>query len=196
MSNYHYILDAGHGIDTYIKGLNPYRKSKIWNDKTQFSEYEFNRNIVKLLSFMLRQSHIDYTILIPEINDIPLSERVNRANSLTIKKDTLFISIHSNWYIDDKVNGFETHYYKSGKFIAEIFQKYIGQLGNDRSLKQSNYYVLKNTSMPAILTENGFYSNEIECKKLMTNDFQYQIAESHFRAILEIDNNNLLKQTL
>ena len=85
------------------------------------------------------------------------------------------------------MNGLETHYFIAGKKYAKIFQKHIGQLGRNRGIKQSEFYVLKNTDCPAILTENGFYSNKEECKKMMSPEFQYQIAEKHFHAICEIE---------
>lgn len=182
MSKYTYILDNGHGIET--KG----KESPIWNDGTQLLEYEFNRNVVKYISFMLRQAKIDCHILVPEINDVSLSERCKRANEIP---NSIFISVHSNQFTDSKVNGFETHYKsEKGKEISKIFQKHLGKLGKNRGLKQSNFKVLRSTLMPAILTENGFYSNEKECKKLMSNDFQYDIAYAHYTAIKEIENLN------
>ena len=184
MSKYLYILDNGHGLNTKKK------ESQIWSNGTQLLEYQFNRNVVKYLSFMLRESGIDFEILVTELKDILLKERVKRANKL--KQDSILISIHSNQFTSEKVYGFETHYYKSGLKIAEIFQKYLGQMSKDRGIKQSNFYIIKHSSMPAILTENGFYSNEKECKKLLNPQFQYEIAEQHFRAILEIENNNII----
>lgn len=193
MSKFTYILDNGHGEDTYIKGLNPYRKSEIWKDGSQLFEYEFTRSIVKYLSFMLRQHKIDYEILVPESKDIPIkSERSKRANNLAENKECVLISIHSNWFKKSNVHGFETHYIsEKGKQIADIFQKHIGKLGKDRGIKKSGYAILKYPKCISVLTENGFYSNEKECKKLLTNDFQYEIAQAHFRAILEIENNNI-----
>lgn len=179
MSKYLYILDNGHGDTTKLK------ESHEWNDGSKLYEYEFNRKVVSYLSFMLREASINYHILVDTDKDISLAQRVKDANN--IAKDSIYISIHSNQFTDNRVHGFETHYYKAGKQIAEIFQKYIGQLGKDRGIKQSNFYVIKNTSMPAILTENGFYSNEKECKKLLTPEFQYEIAEAHFKAIQEIE---------
>jgi len=184
MSKYLYILDNGHGLNTKKK------ESAVWNDGTQLLEYQFNRDVVKYLSFMLRESNIDYEILVSELKDVSLKERVERANKL--KRDSILISVHSNQFTSEKVFGFETHYYKSGLKIAEIFQKYLGQLSKDRGVKQSNFYIIKNSNMPAILTENGFYSNEKECKNLLNPEFQYRIAEQHHRAILEIENNNII----
>lgn len=191
MSKFLYILDNGHGNNTYIKGINAYRKSKVWNDGTRLLEFEFTRNVVKYLSFMLRQENIDCNILVPEQIDIFLTERCRRANVLSTTKSSLLISIHSNYFTDEKVSGFETHYYsEKGKGFAQTFQDQLQILGNNRGLKQSEYYILKHTQMPSILTENGFYSNEKECKKLLTQEFQYQIAEAHFKAIKIIEYTN------
>lgn len=182
MSKYLYILDNGHGIETLKK------QSPVWNDGSLLMEYEFNRNIVKYLSFMLRQSKIECEVLVPELKDITLIERCNRANKLGIKRDCLYISVHGNKFTDPRVHGFETHYKsESGKFFAEIFQRYIGKLGKNRGIKQSNFKVLRSTAMPAILTENGFYSNEKECKKMLTSEFQYEIASQHLKAIKKIE---------
>lgn len=176
-----YILDNGHGIETEEK------ESPIWKDGSQLLEYEFNRNIVSYLSFMLRSKGFEYVVLVDEEKDISLKERCKKANEISKGKDSLFISIHGNQFTNEKVNGFETHYYNAGLEYAKIFQNNIGILGRNRGIKKSNFYVLKYTNMPAILTENGFYSNEKECKKMLTPEFQYQIAEQHFKAIQEIE---------
>lgn len=182
MSKYLYILDNGHGNNTDGK------RSPIWKDRSQLLEYDFNRNIVKYLSFMLRQSEINYEILVPELIDISLKERVKRANLIAKNRKAILISIHGNAFVKETVNGFESHYFsEGGKGIAEVFQKRIGKLGNDRGIKQSNFYILKHTSMLAILTENGFYTNEIECKKMQSSRFQYEIANEHLKAILNIE---------
>ncbi|GAG33524.1 unnamed protein product [marine sediment metagenome] len=192
MSKYLYILDNGHGLNTKNK------ESKVWRDGTQLKEYQFNRDVVKLLSFMLRQNRIDCKILVPELKDIPIkSGRAVRVNEYAKRKDSIVISIHSNRFPPDKrVNGFETHYFarngyesEKGKEIAKIFQKHLGKLGNDRGIKGSPFAILRWTDCPSILTENGFYTNETECKKLMSKDFQFDIAHKHYKAIQEIEDN-------
>jgi N-acetylmuramoyl-L-alanine amidase len=45
--------------------------------------------------------------------------------------------------------------------------------------------------MPAILTENGFFTNKAECKKMMTNEWCEKIATAHFDAIMEIEREGL-----
>ena len=50
-----------------------------------------------------------------------------------------------------------------------------------------NFYVLKNTSMPAILTENGFFNHRKEGRKLLADETQQRIADAHVDAIMEIE---------
>jgi N-acetylmuramoyl-L-alanine amidase len=41
--------------------------------------------------------------------------------------------------------------------------------------------------MPAVLTENGFFSNKEECKKLLDNHWRQLIADAHFAAIAAVE---------
>jgi N-acetylmuramoyl-L-alanine amidase len=53
--------------------------------------------------------------------------------------------------------------------------------------KESNFYVLKNTAMPAILSENFFMTNEAECRLLMSDVGRDRIAKIHFEMIQELE---------
>jgi N-acetylmuramoyl-L-alanine amidase len=52
----------------------------------------------------------------------------------------------------------------------------------DRGVKQQPLYVLANSSMPGVLIETGFISNESEEKYLMSNNGQDIIASAVYRA--------------
>ena len=85
------LLDNGHGKDT------PGKRSPLWPDNRQLFEYEFNRSIVNRIAYLCAYSNIPYGILVPEIEDIPLSTRVTRANIVAQKHPgTFLISIHAN----------------------------------------------------------------------------------------------------
>lgn len=76
--------------------------------------------------------------------------------------------------------------------LAKIFQKHLLKgLGwknrGVRSKKEKQFYVLRNTNMPAILTENGFYTNKEECKKMLSEEYIKKIAYAHFLAIKETE---------
>ena len=113
---------------------------------------------------------------------------INRLNKLyALYQKPYSLSANTRKFTDDRVFGIETHYYKAGKEIAEVFQNQLKGLSKNRGIKQSNFYIIKYTSMPAILTENGFYSNEDQCREMLTKDFQYEIAYQHYKATKEIE---------
>ena len=157
MSKYLYIIDNGHGIDTNDK------ESPFFINGEKFYEYAFNRSVAKFLSFELKSKHIDYHLLVPEEKNIYLKERVLRANKLQSKRKCILISIHADKLNSaPEANGISV-FYKSnkGKALACIFQNcLINSLRlKDRGIREANYYILKYTSMPSVLTENGFIPN-------------------------------------
>ena len=70
------ILDNGHGQETAGK------RSPKFPDGSQFFEWEFNRDIVGRIAKQLKKEGIKYEILVPEIQDISLTERCKRANKI------------------------------------------------------------------------------------------------------------------
>lgn len=54
--------------------------------------------------------------------------------------------------------------------------------------KEENFYILKNTACPAILTENLFMDNEKDCAFLLSKEGQQVIIDMHVAAIIEINN--------
>lgn len=52
-------------------------------------------------------------------------------------------------------------------------------------IKRADYYVVDHTNMPSALIELGFISNRREAKKLVSEDYQNQLAQMLTRAILD-----------
>ena len=50
---------------------------------------------------------------------------------------------------------------------------------------EEGFYILKHTMCPAVLTENGFMTNEKECRWLMTEEAIESIAMTHVEGITE-----------
>lgn len=202
---YMWCLDNGHAEKTPGKRSAPFDFNGI---TIQFLEYEFNRDIVRRIIAALKEKDIEFFNVVPEEEeDIRLAERVRRANSLPSKLPKLYVSVHSNagpprpgsdWVVPS-ISGVETwHYHGSSKGtkMAAIFQKEIVRATGwkNRGLKTTKIkglYVLKHTSMPAVLTENGFFNNKEEVQKLMQDDVRQAIADAHIAAILEIEKNGL-----
>ena len=61
----------------------------------------------------------------------------------------------------------------------------------DRGVKFARFKVLRSTNMPAILTENGFYTNYLECRKMMQDLWKKRIAYAHYKSILKYEQINL-----
>lgn len=92
-----------------------------------------------------------------------------------------FLSIHSNSFVNSKANGTETYYYNKtiyDKILAENLQRSLIDSGQrmDRGALTANFYVLKNSTVPAALVELGFLSNPDEEELLNSDDFQTKLA--------------------
>ena len=163
------ILDNGHGIDT------PGKRSPIWSNNTQLFEWKFNRNIVDYIIQYLQVANISYVKLVEETQDISLKDRVDRINSIfkeyKDKYKVYLISVHGNAADNaPTANGIEV-FTSIGEtksdIIAEVFYEKLKNLGwkmrpnrSNKGGKEENFYILKNSHCPAVLTENGFYTNE------------------------------------
>ncbi|MNK12100.1 N-acetylmuramoyl-L-alanine amidase AmiC precursor [compost metagenome] len=56
--------------------------------------------------------------------------------------------------------------------------------GSQVSIKQAPFYVISKTSMPSVLIEIGFLSNPKEAKKLLSADYQNQLAQKIYSALV------------
>ena len=201
-SKYLYIFDNGHGgiIDGVYQTAG--KRSPIWPDGTQLFEGEFNRAIVKRLVAMCEKANIDYVNLVDTNVDIPLSTRTSQANEIyrNTDKPCIYISIHANGFSDEAANGWEVYTSvgetKSDEIAEVLFNKAQAEFPTHKMRKdtrdgdadkESNFYVLKNTAMSAILSENFFMTNEAECRLLMSEEGRDRIAKIHFEMIQELE---------
>ncbi len=175
-------IDAGHAKNTAGKR----------SPDGSLREYEFNRDVAKRLQKVLGQHGVKtmFSCNLSADSDTSLSVRCKEANDA---KADLFISIHANAYGNGtewtNANGWEIYHHKGsvqGEKLAEaIRQESRATLGlKDRGLKTSALYVTKNTTMPAVLIEHGFYTHKEECEKLKSSDFRESCAEANARGIL------------
>ena len=123
-----------------------------------------------------------------------LTNRVNIANSLN---PLAFISIHQNAYAQETAHGTEVYYTtktqdngfpaqdkatkisKSQTLAASIVSKISSSTGiYNRGSKDGNLFVLRNTTMPAVLVECGFITNLNDVSKLSDSSYQDKIGEA------------------
>lgn len=187
------ILDNGHGKETAGK------RSPIWDDGRQLFEWEFNRDIVQRICLLLEQDNIRFEKLVPEDIDVSLKERCRRANAIHDRTggECFLISVHGNagggsgWECyttpgNTKADEIATALCRS--FEAEFGGEYRMRFDNSDGDpdKEQNFYILRNTKCPAVLTENFFMDNPIDCKLMLSDDGRQRIAEAHYWAIRNI----------
>lgn len=187
------ILDNGHGKET------PGKRSPVWPDGTQLHEWEFNRDIVRRICGLLDADNIRYERLVPEDVDISLKERCRRANVINDRKggQCFLISIHGN---AGGGTGWEC-YTSPGKTGADeiataLCKAFEQEFGGQYRMrfddsdgdpdKESDFYILRHTKCPAVLTENFFMDNPVDCKLMLSDEGRQRIAEAHYWAIRKI----------
>jgi N-acetylmuramoyl-L-alanine amidase len=170
------VLDGGHG------GTDP---GAVANG---LKEKDLTLAIVKHIGRMLGE-YENAEVFYTRTDDryLSLEERAAIANKL---KADLFISVHIN---AGGGTGFESYIYNgnvSAKTIAYqnvIHGEIMRAIGNvtDRGKKRANYAVLRETKMPAILTENLFIDNRNDATKLKSEQFLLQVAHGHVQGIVK-----------
>ena len=147
-------------------------------------EKDFNLNVSLALRDLLEGDGAAVVMTRTEDIDVNLSERCRIANE---NNTDIFVSIHCNSYTDETVNGTETYYHTSltansaaanlSNFIQDELIQHLNR--TNRGVKQADYYVLRETNMPATLTELVFISNKIEfelmCKAIFRQDCAYAV---------------------
>ena len=210
MTNKHIILDLGHGMNDTTKGkYSPLLDPKEFNlrDLTvyqnRFREGNFNRLIGQRLERMLKDAGFEVHIVSDSYNDTPLKERVKKANEIAKKygkENCIYVSIHSNaagngidW---NNASGASVHCCRkcseASKKLARLIYKHVLEKGynGNRSIPEehiwyNDFFVLKNTKMPAVLVENLFYDNKSDLKKLTSDEHRDVIVSYLYNGILE-----------
>ena len=199
------ILDNGHGGLVDGKYVTPGKRSPVWKDGTQLFEGVYNRLIVDKIVSGLSALGIQYSILVKENEDISLVTRVKRANEIhkaNKDKKVILCSVHVNAAVNPDGKGVEVFTTKGetqSDRLATIFIKYWTlYFGDTVKLrtdnrdgdpdKEENFYIIKYTLSPAFLSENGFFTNEEECKKMLTSEWQQTVADVHIKTFEEYAN--------
>ena len=206
-SNYLWILDNGHGgiIDGVYQTAG--KRSPVWPDGSQLFEGEFNRAIVDRLVTLCKSNGIEYVNLVDTQEDVPLSTRTSKANSIAKSSDKkcIYVSIHANGFDKESANGWSVYTSpgetKSDGIATILFEKAAIEFKGEYMRKdthsdgdvdkEANFWVLAQTTMPAILSENFFMTNSDNCHKyLLSEDGRDRVAKIHFEMIQQIENEN------
>jgi N-acetylmuramoyl-L-alanine amidase len=100
------LIDPGHG--GMVNGEYVTAPSKMYNHG-DFIFYEgvFNRELARKIAEELDKEGIDYEYIVKTNNDVSLTTRVRRANSIGKLYDCVYLSIHGNAAGVESANGIE-----------------------------------------------------------------------------------------
>lgn len=183
------LIDNGHGINT---------PGKCSPDKSLY-EWKYTREIAAEVVKELNESGYRAIQLVTESNDISLEQRCKRVNDYCkTNKDVLLVSIHVNAAGSDKkwhsASGWSGWVYTKSsvksRMLAQLLyaqaEKY--RLQGNRSVPKNkywtaNFYILRNTNCPAVLTENLFQDNKEDVQYLLSEEGRRNIVQLHVDAI-------------
>lgn len=159
------VIDAGHGGHD-----NGGQWGRVYEKHLALDTAFRLENKLKALGYqtvMTRRS--DYFISLPQ--------RVSTANRY---RNAIFVSIHYNYTWKQQVSGLETFFSSSeGRELAKYVQSSLIRRTKtvDRNAKYARFYVIRNSTLPAILVEGGFVSNTVERNRMKSAWFRESIAQ-------------------
>lgn len=192
------LIDNGHGKDTYGKR----------SPDGKFREYSYNRLIANAVVQLLQYRGYDAELLVPEEEDIPLSERVRRVNKhcQELGKDNVcLVSIHVNAVGDGiqwlPASGWSC-YTSKGETPGDVLATHLYNAAEE-FLKGHNirkdfsdgdpdfereFVILKHTACAAALTENGYMDSKLSLKYLRSEEGKMAIIGLHVVGIINYIN--------
>lgn len=195
-----WLLNNSHGKDTPGKR---YRFDKrLPNGQHTIYEWQLNRAIVRRVITRCNELGLNYRVLVTEDTDVPLKERVARANALQkqLGNCLLLTFDHNAGGFDNEhsasiaetygydavaaASGMEGFHHTNNKKM-EHFLEVLGQNVEkrlpdwySRGTKAKNFYTIRKTTMPAVILELGFFDNYKEACFIQSEAFQSKMTEA------------------
>ena len=187
------LIDNGHGSNTTGKR----------SPDGRLREYAYAREIAGLLVEKLKKGGVDAELVTPETYDVSLATRVSRINRIYRQmgnRNCIAISIHNDAKGSDnkwhEARGFSVRVApnasKNSKRLAKIIYEQAVKAGlkGNRATPPEGYWVqnlaiCRDTSCPAVLTENLFQDNKEDVEFLLSDKGKETIVNLHYNAIME-----------
>lgn len=184
------LIDNGHGAETPGK----------CSPDGRLREYAWTREIARRVCDKLKAPGYDARLLVPELNDVSLRERVKRVNSVCAdagSDNVLLVSIHVNaagtsqWH---NASGWTTwvapNASQRSRQLASLLNTEAVRLNlkGNRSREPfftGNFAILRDTKCPAVLTENMFQDNRHDVDYLLSERGKSEITDLHVTAITQ-----------
>jgi N-acetylmuramoyl-L-alanine amidase len=175
-------IDAGHG------GVDP---GAMFND---LKEKNVTLSIARELQAMLRPLPVDVVMTRSGDDTLGLRKRVDIANNANCD---LFMSIHTNADPDEDEPGMPEAEGQEIFYISEAGRKLGARLGAGlqtefpdepwRGLKKRGLYVVRKTTMPAVLVEVAFIDDSDTNRELRDVAVRKQIAFALLRGLIGVE---------
>ena len=190
------LIDNGHGLNT------PGKRSP----DGKLLEYAYTRELARRIVSILKSRGYDSELLVPEDDDIPLSERVRRTNAhcqALGKSNVILISLHLNAAGDGSkwmnATGWSCYTCKGqteSDRLADCLYKAAEQILENQVIRtdyardgdpdwEENFYLLRKTLCPAVLSENYFMDNKSDLEYLQSRAGKQAIIDTHVEGIVE-----------
>ena len=171
------MIDVGHGgIDGGAVAYYCDKCKLAWTDKKQLLDKkncttckqevqmheESDRNLALANAIKTELESVGATVILNRSID----KSININDRLKDMMDTapdFCVAIHQNSYSSDKVSGFDSYYYTPWSYVAAkniaTYTKETGVYTKSRYQWSVNYFMMRQTVCPVVLTENGYMSN-------------------------------------
>lgn len=189
------LIDNGHGVAT------PGKRSP----DGQFREAFYTREIARRVVADLQDRGYNAELLVPEDEDTPLSERVHRVNSRCIlhgRSKVFLVSIHVNaagdgtkWMNATGWSAYTSKGFTASDKLAECLYEAAAMNLSGKRIRtepsdgdsdwEENFYLLRNTWCPAVLTENFFQDSIADVQYLQSRTGKQAIVDTHVEGIIE-----------
>ena len=173
------IIDAGHGgIDGGAVSCTGVYESQInldialrLNDLFQLLGYQTS---------MIRTEDISVYTEGSSIAEKKISDLKQRVRIVKNTSNPLVVSIHQNYYSDERYSGAQVFYAKNGKELAKLTQSLLVSTlnpdSNRKSKEAKGVYLMERIECPGILVECGFLSNPAEEYNLRSAAYQKKLC--------------------
>ena len=190
------LIDNGHGIQS---------KGKRSPDG-KLLEYAYTRELARQIVKILQYRGYDSELLVPEDDDIPLSERVRRTNAhcqALGKSNVILISLHLNAAGDGtkwmNATGWSCYTCKGqteSDRLADYLYKAAEQILKNQVIRtdyardgdpdwEENFYILRHSLCPAVLTENFFMDNRDDLEYIQSRAGKQAVVDTHVEGVLD-----------
>lgn len=195
------VIGTAHGQDV---------KGKCSPDKSLY-EWRWSRMACSKIVKRLQEDGYRAVVDTEDQNEIGLGNRVQIVNNYCSyfgSKNVVYVSVHNNAAGADgkwkKATGWQCHVAKTASASSKRLASLLYGEAEEHGLKvrrplpkqdywENDFYVLKNTRCPAVLTENMFQDNKDDVEYLLSKEGVDALVDVHVQAIEKYVNELIVK---